>query len=189
MLPVVSLMYGFLLRSVMSLDARKAQRNAARFLKGRFDPDHVFLSRDEEHLVNRALCVAACSDGSRSGAAPGPGAAGPVVWREWCWREPRTVGPCTFREVRWRFYANGRIAFQAEMENAAGSFRPGNLQGHRIELRAGDGCLLGAWRAAFFVRRSSGILHYPATILDEHPLVPLHFDELAERQDGVFTFA
>jgi len=94
-----------------------------------------------------------------------------------------------FRQGIFDLAADGRIVFQAEMENGAGNLRIGNLQGHRIELRTSDGCLLGAWRAAFFVRRNSGIRHFPATLLDDHPLVPLHFDELAEQQSGACYFA
>lgn len=188
MLTPFSIAYGFLMRPFMKIDSTKARESASRLLKSRLDPDRIALGRDEDHDIRKERLACAQSDPGVSGAAATKGGE-TVAWREWRWTDACTVGPCTFSEARWRFYANGRIAFHAQMENAAGNFRVGNLEGHRIELRTKDGCLLGAWRAAFFVRRSSGIRHFPATILDEHPLVSLHFDELAERQDGIWYFA
>lgn len=187
MLPFVTIMSAFLMRPLKGFGSSKAQESATNLLKSRFG-DRAVLARDETHLMRRGRRVEAESEVARAGAAARKGASEPTAWREWRWTEVSTVGDCTFREVRWRFYENGRIAFQAEMENRAGNLRIGSIQGHRIELRTSDGCLLGAWRAAFFVRRNCGIRHYPATILDEHPLVPLHFDELAERQSGACYF-
>lgn len=184
-----SVVSGFLLRPIMSFDPRKTRKDAARYLKSRFDPDHVFLARDEDHLLRRDRSEARESDRTTAGATPAKGDAKPVAWREWAWTSECAVGHCTFREVRWRFYSNGRIAFQATMENAGSNIRIGNLQGQRIELRTSDGGLLGAWKAAFFVRRYSSVVNYPATILDEHPLVPLHFEDLAETQTGLYYFS
>ena len=144
----------------------------------------VVLTRDDDHFVHQEKLTRRDSDASAAGTTAARGTLAAVHWREWRWTTPAAVGDCTWGQVRWRFYDNGRIVFQAEMDNDVGSFKLGAQQGHRIELRTTDGCLLGAWRAAFFVRRHSGIAHYPATVVEEFPLIQQHFDELAERQSG-----
>lgn len=184
MVGLISTAAAFLMRPLASRDPAKASQQALRFLKGRLEPDHVFLARDEDHTAHHEKMAMVESDATISGVSTPKGGT-PITWREWRWSGPTKVEDCTFNAIRWRFYENGRIAFQADMQNAAGNIRPGNLQGHRIELVTADGLLVGAWKAAFFVRRTSGIRHFPATILDDHPLLPLHFEELAERQPGV----
>ncbi|WP_108660155.1 hypothetical protein [Acuticoccus kandeliae] len=175
----------FLMRPILNMDPDKTRKDAARFLKARFDPDHFALSRDEEHFVREERAVERESAARIDGESVPKRGAEAVAWREWRWSEACTINHCTWKAVRWRFYENGRIAFQAEMENSGTNMRVGNLQGHRIELRTTDGCLLGAWHAAFFVRRSSGICHFPATIAEDHPLLAEHYGELAERQTGI----
>ncbi|UOM35769.1 hypothetical protein [Acuticoccus sp. I52.16.1] len=175
---------GFLLRPMMSGDKGGRRKEALQLLKARLDPDHAFLSRDDDHFVHQEKLTRRDSDASAAGTTAARGTLAAVHWREWRWTTPAAVGDCTWGQVRWRFYDNGRIVFQAEMDNDVGSFKLGVQQGHRIELRTTDGCLLGAWRAAFFVRRYSGIAHYPATVVEEFPLIQQHFDELAERQSG-----
>lgn len=181
---IFTTMTSLLLKPVMGGEGKPGRR-ALQLIKGRLDPDHAFLARDEDHAVHPDRHACRPSEPMTSGASAAKGAE-PVAWHEWRWTEACRVGECGWQEVRWRLYQNGRIAFHAEMENAAGSIRVGTLQGHRLELRTRDGLLLGAWKAAFVVGRGSGIRHFPATVLDEHPLLPMHFEELAERQSGIF---
>ncbi|RAI02447.1 hypothetical protein DLJ53_13920 [Acuticoccus sediminis] len=181
---ILATVSGFLLRPIMSGEKGDRRKEVMRLIKARLDPDHAFLSRDRDHYVPHEKLLRRLSDAGTAGTTAARGQHGPVAWREWRWTEPARIGECTWKEVRWRFYENGRVVFHAEMDNDVGSFRLGALQGHRIELRTADDCLLGAWRAAFFVRRQSGIHHYPASVVEDDPLLQQHFDDLASSQNG-----
>ena len=110
----------------------------------------------------------------------------PCKWREFRWPSEAKQDECSWRWVRWRFYENGLVCFDAQMANASTGVDLGDLQGHRIELRDKTGFLLGIWIAGFFVRRRLPPLGFQANILDDHMPFKLHFSELADVQTGMW---
>ncbi|MEO9653199.1 MAG: hypothetical protein ABJ360_28085 [Roseobacter sp.] len=109
-----------------------------------------------------------------------------VRWREFLWTTPAQVDECDWGTVRWRFYSNGLICFDAQMANTSGKLDTGDVQGHRIELREDSGLLLGVWIAGFFVRRSLPLRGFAASFADEHQPLKLHFDDISEAQLGAW---
>jgi hypothetical protein len=109
-----------------------------------------------------------------------------VKWREFIWSGPATIDECEWGEVRWRFYENGLVCFDARMANGSKQLDNGDVQGHRIELREKNGMLLGVWIAGFFVRRSLPLRGFAASFSDEHLPLKLHFDEISETQLGAW---
>jgi hypothetical protein len=105
----------------------------------------------------------------------------PLSWREFRWGE-YAEGNRQWHSVRWRFYENGHVCFDAEMSNSGEGV--GHLQGHRIELREKSGLLLGVWAAGFFVRRAQPKLGFQADVMDDHATLKMHFADLAETQAG-----
>lgn len=108
-------------------------------------------------------------------------------WREFVWGE-YTNGSCQWHSVRWRFYENGHVCFDAQMSNSGEGIHLGHLQGHRIELREKGGMLLGVWAAGFFVRRGQAALSFQADIMDDHPTLKMHFTEIADEQSGYWLY-
>jgi hypothetical protein len=104
-----------------------------------------------------------------------------LSWREFRWDE-YVEGNRQWHSVRWRFYQNGHVCFDAEMSNSGEGV--GHLQGHRIEVREKSGLLLGVWAAGFFVRRGQPKLGFQADIMDDHATLKMHFADLAETQAG-----
>ena len=111
---------------------------------------------------------------------------GEVKWREFLWTGPATIDECEWGTVRWRFYNNGLVCFDAGMANSSNQLDNGDVQGHRIELREKNGLLLGVWIAGFFVRRSLPLRGFAASFSDEHLPLKLHFDEISEAQLGAW---
>ncbi len=111
---------------------------------------------------------------------------GEVKWREFLWTGPATIDECEWGTVRWRFYNNGLVCFDARMANSSRQLDNGDVQGHRIELREKNGLLLGVWIAGFFVRRSLPLRGFAASFSDEHLPLKLHFDEISEAQLGAW---
>jgi hypothetical protein len=111
----------------------------------------------------------------------------PLSWREFRWGE-YTEGNRQWHSVRWRFYENGHVCFDAEMSNSGQGVDVGHLQGHRIELREKSGLLLGVWAAGFFVGRAQPKLGFQADTMDDHATLKMHFADLAETQAGYWLY-
>lgn len=109
-----------------------------------------------------------------------------VQWCEFLWTGHNTIDECEWGPVRWRFYSNGLVCFDAQMSNTSGKLDTGDVQGHRIELREKSGLLLGVWIAGFFVRRSLPMRGFAASFTDDHQPLKLHFDDIAETQLGAW---
>ena len=127
------------------------------------------------------------SDATRTGAAPADGDTPGPAWRDFLWTQPAQVDECAWDSVRWRFYSNGLICFDAQMSNTSGRLDTGDVQGHRIELREGNGLLLGVWIAGFFVRRALPMRGFATSFTDDHPPLRLHFTELEATQGGAWV--
>ncbi len=109
-----------------------------------------------------------------------------VRYREFLWTQAETIDECEWGVVRWRFYSNGLVCFDAQMANTSGKLDNGDVQGHRIELRERNGLLLGVWIAGFFVRRSLPLRGFAASYSDDHQPLKLHFDDISEKQLGAW---
>ena len=109
-----------------------------------------------------------------------------VRWREFLWKAHTTIEECEWGTVRWRFYSNGLVCFDAQMANTSGKLDNGDVQGHRIELREKNGLLLGVWIAGFFVRRSLPLRGFAASFADDHQPLKLHFDDISDVQLGAW---
>lgn len=59
-----------------------------------------------------------------------------------------------------------------------------DLIGHSIELRDRNGFLIGIWSAAFNIRKETERMVFHATAIDDFLPLKLHFDEIADVQDG-----
>ena len=120
-------------------------------------------------------------------AAGTVGADGDLRWRDFIWTGPATVDECAWGEVRWRFYSNGLVCFDASMSNTSSRLDNGDVQGHRIELREQNGLLIGVWIAGFFVRRSLPQRGFASSFMDTHEPLKLHFDDLKDVQLGAWV--
>ncbi|MEM1076057.1 MAG: hypothetical protein AAF665_05840 [Pseudomonadota bacterium] len=109
-----------------------------------------------------------------------------LEWREYVWGGPTSIDECDWGQVRWRFYSNGLVCFDAQMSNTSGKLDFGDIQGHRIELREENGLLLGVWIAGFFVRRSLPLRGFAASFVDEHAPLRLHFSEIKDVHKGAW---
>lgn len=111
---------------------------------------------------------------------------GHMRYHEFLWTKPETIDECEWGLVRWRFYSNGLVCFDAQMANTSGKLDNGDVQGHRIELREKNGLLLGVWIAGFFVRRTLPLRGFAASFSDDHQPLKLHFDDVSEAQQGAW---
>ena len=111
---------------------------------------------------------------------------GHVHYHEFLWTKPETIDECEWGLVRWRFYSNGLVCFDAQMANTSGKLDNGDVQGHRIELREKNGLLLGVWIAGFFVRRRLPLRGFAASFSDDHQPLKLHFGDVSEAQLGAW---
>ena len=185
LVPIISTFTGLFLRPFLSANGKMDREAIAKGLRKQFNPEHRFLVRDDRHAIHVERSKVGTSEPVRIGQSRHHGADQKGVdYREYVFSEEVGIGHCSWQHVRWRFYRNGRIAFHAGMRNDSKGLDTGDMQGHRIELRADDGQLIGAWTAEFFVRRQTAVREFPAHMLDEHPLLLLHFDELADHQTG-----
>ena len=161
----------------VSGDSKKAKgvSSALSAVFGTQDTLHIALDDFAEPLGETAE--------SRSGAAV-RGGEGDSAWVEWTFPEDATMREARFGHARWRFYASGLVVFNGELATGRGGINRGDLLGHRIELRADDGLILGAWVAGFFVRPDAGNDRYVSTAQITHAALSRHFDSLAEAQVG-----
>lgn len=111
----------------------------------------------------------------------------PLAWREFTWGE-HLNGSCQWHSVRWRFYENGQVCFDAQMGNSGKGIDLGHMQGHRIELREKSGLLIGVWACGFFVRHAQPTLGFQADIMDDHATLKMHFADLDEKQTGFWLY-
>lgn len=109
-----------------------------------------------------------------------------VKYHEFLWTTPEFVDECEWGTVRWRFYSNGLVCFDAEMANTSGTLDTGDVQGHRIELREKNGLLLGVWIAGFFVRRSLPLRGFAASFSDDHAPLKMHFNDIDDAHLGAW---
>lgn len=126
------------------------------------------------------------NDAHTSGVVTG-GESGDLKWRDYLWTGPATIDECHWGAVRWRFYSNGLVCFDAQMSNESGQLDHGDVQGHRIELREKNGLLLGVWIAGFFVRRDLPQRGFASSFVDTHEPLKLHFDEMDDHQHGAWV--
>ncbi|MAC79084.1 MAG: hypothetical protein CML66_13570 [Rhodobacteraceae bacterium] len=124
------------------------------------------------------------SDATATGTTTGKDA---IAWRDYLWTKGATVDECAWETVRWRFYANGLVCFEARMANSSSKLDNGDVQGHRIELREANGLLLGVWIAGFFVRRDLPMRGFATSFVDEHQPLKLHFTDLEAEQSGAWV--
>ncbi|AXI44568.1 hypothetical protein C1J03_00090 [Sulfitobacter sp. SK012] len=110
-----------------------------------------------------------------------------LQWREYLWNGPTSIDECEWGAVRWRFYSNGLVCFDAKMSNTSGRVDPGDVQGHRIELREKNGLLLGVWVSGVFVKKSLPQRSFAASFMDQHELLKLHFSDLDDNQNGAWV--
>jgi len=127
---------------------------------------------------------AGVNDVHNTGLAIAAGEEKGVAWREYVWTPRTQIEDSAWEDVRWRFYQNGLICFDARMGNNSGKLDNGDVQGHRIELRERNGLLVGVWIAGYFVRKNLPMRGFQATIVDEHLPLKYHFSDLLEEQIG-----
>lgn len=155
-------------------------------------PLKKFMTREPQHaalpLARHAEVIGikmhvGQSDSSQAGSVVQDGK--PIKWREFSWAQTQ-ADDNRWQSVRWRFYDNGLVCFDAEMSNEGDGMDLGDMQGHRIELREKAGLLLGTWVAGFYVRRGLPPIGFHASIVDDHAPLKLHFDDLMPTQTGAW---
>jgi hypothetical protein len=184
MLPFITAATSFLDRMLNRKEGESA-KNVRGLLKRHFNPDHTNVERDTKHSLDELRTESGPNDDFRKGEVQASGLDKPVRWIQYLWRGPKALADSSWHDVTWRFYENGLIMFHAEMTNSSGRIDLGDVQGHRIELRTTDGALIGAWKSGFFVRRNNAVHNFTSYFKEDHPLLALHFDELAEQQTGI----
>jgi hypothetical protein len=107
----------------------------------------------------------------------------PVRWVQFAW-PARQIDDCTFHKVNWRFYGNGLVCLELVASKDGAGLDVHDLVGHSIELRDRNGFLIGVWSAAFNIRKHTERSVFHATAIDDFLPLKLHFDEIADVQDG-----
>lgn len=171
---------------VLNRKKGESAKDLKAMIKGRLDSGDPVLTRDSDHFFDERRAISAVSDIYETGETPAAGEAKPVRWKQFGWSKAQVLGESTWTDVTWRFYENGLVAFHAGMKNASEGLDFGDTQGHRIELRTVSGWMMGAWKAGFFVHRRNAVSQFAGYFKEEHDLLALHFDELAEVQTGIW---
>lgn len=185
MLPLVTVATSLADR-VLKRKKGESAKELKTIIKTHLSSDDLTIYRDADHYLAASRALAQPSEAYSTGEAPAGGDGNPVAWKQFSWTEPKTLGECTWTGVTWRVYATGLIAYQAQMTNVSTGLDVGDSQGHRLELRTGDGWMLGAWKANFFVYRQNAVQSFSGYFEDEHKLLALHFADLAETQEGIW---
>ncbi len=185
MLPFVTAAMSFVDR-LFNRKKGESAKELKSLIKNRLESGDPVILRDPEHYFSDQRAANAPSTAFESGHIAQSGDNPPVRWKQYRWTNPKTLGESSWQSITWRFYENNLIAFQAEMANASTGLDQGDTQGHRIELVTNDGWMVGAWRAEFFVRRNNAVRHFAGYFEENHHLLSLHFDELAEVQMGIW---
>ena len=107
----------------------------------------------------------------------------PLHWMQFDWPSQQ-VDDCTLHGLNWRFYRSGLICLELLASKDAAGLDVRDLVGHCIELRATSGFLIGVWSAAFVIQGKTEQAIFHATATDDFLPLKLHFDEIADRQDG-----
>ena len=140
----------------------------------------------EDEPVGYVRWKAQNNDASSQGVV-NEGTDGELRWREYLWTGPASIDECDWGAVRWRFYSNGLVCFDARMSNTSGTLDYGDIQGHRIELREKSGLLLGVWIAGFFVRRSLPQRGFASSFVDDHEPLKIHFADIDDSHLGAWV--
>ena len=172
--------------SKLTGDTGKKFREDGSGIKNLFGAASAIAIGRETEAGNLVRWEAKASDGIATGSVSGADDKD-LRWRDFIWTGPATIDECSWGEVRWRFYSNGLVCFDARMSNTSSKLDRGDLQGHRIELREKNGLLIGVWIAGFFVRRSLPERGYAASFMDTHEPLKLHFSDLEDVQSGAWV--
>ncbi len=173
--------------SKLTGDTGKKSREDGQGIKNMFGTASSIAIGREDESGSFLRWEAQNSDGIASGSM-GPEGDPDLRWRDFIWTGPATIDECAWGEVRWRFYSNGLVCFDARMSNTSSRLDQGDMQGHRIELREKNGLLIGVWIAGFFVRRSLPERGYAASFMDTHEPLKLHFSDLEDVQSGAWVY-
>jgi hypothetical protein len=108
----------------------------------------------------------------------------PVRWVQFDWPQQQ-IDDCTFHKMNWRFYGNGLICLELVASKDSRGLDVRDLIGHSIELRDRSGFLIGVWSAAFSIHKETERAVFHAAAIDDFLPLRLHFDEIADVQDGI----
>jgi len=109
----------------------------------------------------------------------------PVKWVEFVWTADQAIKDCILHKIAWRFYENNLICLEICASKDDERFDGSDLIGHRLELRDETGFLIGIWAAAFLIVRGTERRSFQTSAEDDHKVLKLHFDKLAETQTGI----
>jgi hypothetical protein len=104
-------------------------------------------------------------------------------WVQFDWPSQQ-VADCTLHKLSWRLYRNGLICLELIASKDAAGLDVRDLVGHCIELRATSGFLIGVWSAAFTIYKGDAHTVFHTVATDDFLPLELHFDEIADLQDG-----
>lgn len=107
----------------------------------------------------------------------------PLHWVQFDWPSQQ-VDDCTLHKLSWRFYQNGLICLELSASKDAAGLDTRDLVGHGIELRDRNGFLIGVWSAAFTIYKADDHTIFHTAAIDDFLPLKLHFDEVADVQDG-----
>lgn len=110
---------------------------------------------------------------------------GPVTWYEFVWDTDQQIKDCILHKVSWRFYSNKLICLEVCASKDNEGFDGSDLIGHRLELRDKTGFLVGIWAAAFLIVKDTTRRSFQTSAEDDHKVLDLHIDTLAEKQTGL----
>ena len=111
--------------------------------------------------------------------------AGTVKWLEFLWNSDQPIKDCVLHKIAWRFYSNGLICLEISGSKDDKGLDSSDLIGHRLELRDETGFLIGIWAAAFLIVKDTDHRSFQTSAEDDHKVLKLHFDKLAEKQTGI----
>lgn len=107
----------------------------------------------------------------------------PLRWVQFDW-PAQQIDDCTLHKTSWRFYGNGLICLELVASKDAAGLDTRDLVGHGIELRDRSGFLVGIWSAAFTIDRKDDHRVFHTVATDDFQPLKLHFDDIADAQDG-----
>ncbi|WP_422018906.1 hypothetical protein [Roseibium sp.] len=110
---------------------------------------------------------------------------GPVTWCEFVWNSDQIIKDCILHKVSWRFYSNKLICLEVCASKDDKGLDGSDLIGHRLELRDRSGFLIGIWAAAFLIVKDTDRRSFQTSAEDDHKVLGLHFNMLADAQTGL----
>lgn len=108
-----------------------------------------------------------------------------ISWQQFDWPADQHLDDCTFNSMRWRIYKTGLICLELVASKDKGGFDRRDLLGHRLELRDRTGFVIGVWTAAFIIHEGSDHIAFAASAEEDFQPLKLHFDDIAETQEGI----